>query len=260
MPHHNDLDLQNWKEIDLNMDSLWVINERAKGGKHSNFYHGNFIPQIPNHFIQRYTKKWWWVYDPFLGSATTAIECETLERNIIGIDIQEELIERAKNLIPSNVINTHFWVWDSWSEDTLEKIQKILKHREIEGVDLAILHPPYADIIKFSDQEGDLSNTKDTQHFLELFGRVMFNTHKILKKKGYMVIVIGDAYKNSEWVPLGFMCMAEAQKHWFILKSIIVKNMEGNRGKMGAGGIWKYRALSSDYYIFKHEYILVFKK
>lgn len=57
MPHHNDFDLQNWKEIDLNMDSLWIINERAKGGKHSNFYHGNFIPQIPNHFIQRYTKK-----------------------------------------------------------------------------------------------------------------------------------------------------------------------------------------------------------
>ncbi|MCB9805106.1 hypothetical protein H6769_05835 [Candidatus Peribacteria bacterium] len=48
------------------------------------------------------------MYDPFLGSATTAIECEILERNIIGIDIQEELIERVKNLIPSNLIHAHF--------------------------------------------------------------------------------------------------------------------------------------------------------
>jgi hypothetical protein len=47
-----------------------------------------------------------------------------------------------------------------------------------------------------------------------------------------MIIVIGDAYKNSEWVPLGFMCMAEAQKYGFTLKSIIVKNMEGNRAKL----------------------------
>lgn len=44
------------------------------------------------------------------------------------------------------------------------------------------------------------------------------------------------------------------------LKGIIVKNIEGNRGKLGQVGIWKYRALKSDYFLFKHEYILVFKK
>ena len=116
MPVHNDFDLTKWKEIDLNMDSLWVIAERAKWGKRSNFYHGNFIPQIPNHFIQRYTKKGWWVYDPFLWSATTAIECEELERNIIGIDIQKSLVDRAKELVPSEKIHAHFCVGDSSSE------------------------------------------------------------------------------------------------------------------------------------------------
>lgn len=260
MPAFNDLGLANWKEIDLNMDSLWVINERAKGGKRSNFYHGNFIPQIPNHFIQRYTKKWGWVFDPFLGSATTAVECEELGRNIIGIDIQESLIERAKTLVPSDKIHTHFWVGDSSSSETLSNIQKILSHRKIEGVDLAILHPPYFDIIQFSDQKWDLSNTKNVDDFLGLFGKILSNTYQVLKKWWYMVVVIGDAYKNSEWIPLWFMCMSEAQKSWFKLKSIIVKNMEGNRAKLGTGGIWQYRALSSDYYIFKHEYILVFKK
>jgi hypothetical protein len=45
-----------------------------------------------------------------------------------------------------------------------------------------------------------------------------------------------------------------------LLKGIIIKNIEGNRGKIGANNIWKYRAMKSDYYIFKHEYILVFKK
>ena len=47
----NDLDIDNWKEIDVNVDSLWLINERDKKGKHSNKYHGNFIPQIPYLFI-----------------------------------------------------------------------------------------------------------------------------------------------------------------------------------------------------------------
>jgi hypothetical protein len=30
MPKFNDLDLKHWKEIDLNMDSLWIIPERKK--------------------------------------------------------------------------------------------------------------------------------------------------------------------------------------------------------------------------------------
>ena len=30
MPKFNDLDLKNWKDIDLNMDSLWMIPERKK--------------------------------------------------------------------------------------------------------------------------------------------------------------------------------------------------------------------------------------
>lgn len=44
------------------------------------------------------------------------------------------------------------------------------------------------------------------------------------------------------------------------LKGIIIKNIEGNRGKLKNENIWRYRALKSDYYIFKHEYIFIFKK
>ncbi|MDD2871347.1 MAG: DNA methyltransferase [Candidatus Gracilibacteria bacterium] len=260
MPKFNDLDLNNWKEIDLDMNSLWVIPERKKGGKHDNFYHGNFIPQIPEHFIKRYTKKGGWVFDPFLGSATTAVECEELGRNIIGVDIQESLVNRAKELINSNKINKNFILGDSRNIQIRNIIDGLLSAYGQEGFDLALLHPPYDDIIKFTDNKEDLSNCESTQEFYNQFGKVLENTYSLLKKGAYCIVVIGDKYKNSEWIPLGFGCMNEAQKTGFKLKSVIVKNMEGNRGKSKSGGIWKYRALNSDYYLFKHEYILVFKK
>lgn len=57
MPVFNDLDLGSWKESEILTDSLWVIPERDKTGKHNGFYHGNFIPQIPHQLILRYTKK-----------------------------------------------------------------------------------------------------------------------------------------------------------------------------------------------------------
>jgi hypothetical protein len=57
MGKFNDIDLTNWQQADINTDSLWLISERDKSGKHSNIYHGNFIPQIPNQLIRRYTKQ-----------------------------------------------------------------------------------------------------------------------------------------------------------------------------------------------------------
>ena len=46
---------ENWKTTDINPDSLWVIEKRDKTGKHENNYYGNFIPQIPNQLIRRFT-------------------------------------------------------------------------------------------------------------------------------------------------------------------------------------------------------------
>ena len=89
---------------------------------------------------------------------------------------------------------------------------------------------------------------------------VLRNTIDILKKDGYLAIVMGDKYTKGQWIPLGFYCMNEAQKLGLTLKSVIIKDMNGNRAKQNKEGIWRYRALSSDYYIFKHEYIFIFKK
>ncbi|MDY3112831.1 MAG: hypothetical protein SOW25_00700 [Helicobacter sp.] len=53
----NDFNMDSWKEIPINTDNLWIIGSRDKSGKHENNYHGNFIPQIANELILRYTKK-----------------------------------------------------------------------------------------------------------------------------------------------------------------------------------------------------------
>lgn len=102
----NDLDISKWKDLDINVNSLWLIPERDKSGKHSNIYHGNFIPQIPNQLIRRYTKKGDAVLDPFLGSGTTLYECEKLDRKCIGFDINNNILELVnKQMSESDVSN-----------------------------------------------------------------------------------------------------------------------------------------------------------
>ena len=54
--------------------------------------------------------------------------------------------------------------------------------------------------------------------------------------------------------------MQEIQKRNYKLKSIIVKNFDETKGKMNQKELWRYRALVGGFYIFKHEYIFLFKK
>ncbi|NLH56498.1 MAG: DNA methyltransferase, partial [Rikenellaceae bacterium] len=127
-------------------------------------------------------------------------------------------------------------------------------------VQFLIMHPPYHDIIKFSKDEKDLSNAKNTEDFLKMFGAVVDNGTPYLEKGRYFALVIGDKYSKGEWIPLGFYCMQEVLKRGYLLKSIIVKNFEETRAKRNQKELWRYRALVGGFYIFKHEYIMLFKK
>lgn len=257
----NDINLNRWKEYqDILTDSLWILDKRDASGVHVGWYWGNFIPQIPHQLMMRYTKKDDWVLDPFLGSGTTLIECRRMGRNGIGVELNPETSKKAKELINkesnANNIITEVITGDSRKvklEETLDKLG-------ITQVQLVIMHPPYHDIIKFSKNEEDLSNAKTTEDFINMFGEVLDNTTSYLEKGRYLGIVIGDKYYKGTWIPLGFYIMNEVLKRDFSLKSIIVKNFEETRGKRNQKELWRYRALVGGFYIFKHEYILLFKK
>lgn len=262
----NDIDLNNWKDYtDVITDSLWLLGARDKSGAHSGEYHGNFIPQIPHQALLRYTKKSEIVLDTFLGSGTTLIECKRLGRHGIGIELLPNMVKRAKELVgqeknPRNV-KTDIIEGDNTVTETIEKVKKTLRQNyDTEKVQLIIMHPPYHDIIKFSDNPNDLCNTKTTNEFLDKFSLVVKNTHSLLDEKRFLVLVIGDKYSQSEWVPLSFYTMQKVLESGYKLKSIVIKNISGNRAKRNAEQLWRRRALGGGFFIFKHEYIMFFQK
>ena len=260
MGRYNDLDLSNWKDYnDIETDSLWIIEKRDNSGAHSGHYHGNFVPQIPYQLFSRYTKKGDWILDPFMGSGTSLIEAQRMERNSIGIELQHDIAKEAYNRIiteKNDVVKTKIVAADSQTIN----MDKILKSEGIDKIQFAIMHPPYWDIIKFSENPRDLSNCASIDEFLDAFGRVVDNTINVLEKNRYCAVVIGDKYSNGQVIPLGFYCMDLMIKRGLLLKAILVKNFGETRGKSNKQGIWRYRALANDFYIFKHEYIFVFKK
>ena len=248
---------------ELNADSLWLIPERDKSGKHRNVYHGNFVPQIPSQLIRRFTQEGEVVLEFFSGSGTTLFECEKHNRKYIGFDINPEMVSYATTAMSDNPdypYRLHCLDLNQ-REETEKAIAEDLGHFDRKDIDLFITHPPYSDIVRFTDLPGDLSHISDISVFLERLMTILETGMERLKKGGHFGIVMGDLYRNSEVVPLGFLTMDAVKKRFkVLLKGIIVKNIEGNRGKLGQNSIWRSRALRSDYYIFKHEYIFVFRK
>jgi len=201
----------------INVDSLWLINERDKSGKHENIYHGNFIPQVPNQLIRRYTKENDTVLDLFMGSGTTLYECENLNRNFIGFDINTQIIDYVKSKMRETQ-NIKFKINECDVANQVlfkENIEKSLSELGTEKVQLIIAHPPYMDILKFTEKAEDLSQIGDLTTFVKQFVQVIKNAFSYLENKKYLGIVIGDVYKKSEVVPLVFYVLDAIKRNFY---------------------------------------------
>lgn len=86
----------------INTDSKYsrILNdekEKERAKMHSfHRYYGKLIPAIPSAFIQEFTQKGDWVFDPFTGSGTTAVESKKLQRNFLGVEINPLSAEIAR--------------------------------------------------------------------------------------------------------------------------------------------------------------------
>jgi DNA modification methylase len=269
MPKHppfNDLDLARWKEYDdILTGSLWLLGRRDGTGPHVGDYWGNFVPQIPNQILRRFTRQGEVVVDFFSGMGTTLIECRHLGRHGIGVELIEEVAARSQERIAratnEHAVTTEVIVGDSIQPETRERVVDWLKRLRDGKADCVLLHPPYFNIIQFSEDPRDLCNAPDLPTFLHQFRSVVENAWAILRPDRFMALVIGDAFAKGEWIPLGFECMDVCRDVGFRLKGINVKDIQGNeRAKGKSENLWRYRALRHGYYVFKHEYVMVFWK
>lgn len=261
---YSDINLKKWRDYDhVKTDTLWEFPTRLKEGGHSNEYHGNYIPQIAQQLYERFTKKNDIVLDLFFGSGTSGIEAINMQRRCIGVELKDTLAESvSEKFTPKQLVtDVNIICADSASEIAQEKIKARLDVMGKKQAQFLVLHPPYDDIIKFSDKKEDLSNCSSTEEFYELFEKVAKTGYDLLEKGHFAALIIGDKYSDSQIQPLGFECMRRMNNLGFITKSIIVKDIQGNEKAKGkTANLWRYRALAGGFYIFKHEYIMIMQK
>lgn len=256
-----------WREFpELLADSLWTFNSRSNIGMELVDYHGAFVPQIPEQLITRFTQPGELVIDPMCGSGTTLAVAKQLGREALGVDISDDCVAAVKQTVIKNPrlgkSKVKVIQGDICSDAIVGQVKKASENLRDKTASLLVCHPPYFNIIKFSEHGSDMSNICEMGEFLSALESAFRNAFTFLKQGGIAAIVIGDVYYKSAWFPLAFrvLDLIQSSNPNFSLRGIVVKNMTNSRAKRHTLSLWRYRSFRNQTYLFSHEYILVFRR
>ena len=238
-------------EFEMECTSVWAFPKRGNWATHTSDWRGNWAPEVVRNLILRYSKEGDILLDTMIGGGTTAIEAKILNRNIICSDINEKALIRTRNSLNFNVDN------QSWQK-IFKRDSSDLSNLKDNSIDFILTHPPYADIIKYSEGEikEDLSNIHDLENFTEEMGKIAREFYRVLKPGKFCAILIGDTRRKTMYQPLAYKVMDKFLKNDFELKEDIIKRQFNCK----ATGFWADRSKDANFLLIMHEHLFVFQK
>lgn len=236
-------------DFQMETNTIWNFPDRGSWATHNSKYRGNWSPYIPRNLILRYTDINDIVLDQFIGSGTTLIETKLLNRRGIGVDINSNAIEISK-------LNTGFECENPGKIRLYNADARRLNFIPDNYVDLICTHPPYGNIIKYSeDIKGDISLLKIDDFYKEMT-QVALESYRVLKNNKFCAVLIGDTRKQGEIVPMGFQVMNIFQNAGFKIKEIVIKEQHNCK----VTNKWKDKSIKYNFLLIAHEYLFIFKK
>ncbi len=240
------------KDFKEELTTVWSFPERGKWATHNAKYRGNYAPQVARNLIQRYTGQYDWILDPMVGSGTSLIEAKLLCRNIIGIDINPYAIELSKKALSFEVED------GNCKQEAYVGDARKLSNISDESIDFIIFHPPYLNIIKYSQGviKEDLSNISNVGKFFDEIEIIAKELLRVLKHDKYCAVLIGDTRKGQHYIPLSYFLLQRFLKLGFILKEEIIKTQHN----CVYSKRWEENAKRFGFYLIMHEHLFVFRK
>lgn len=246
--HINCLTAKEWLK---NQIGVWQFFYESRDMRDKTLHPATFPISLAKKVISLFSHEGELVLDPFVGSGTTLIAAQDLNRNALGFDLQENYIDLCeKRLISNNLFNK--------SQQTAihDDAINISRYLEPNSVSLFWTSPPYANLLnrqrknksrrdrnddqlnkveQYSQNPRDLG-TMSIETYTQNMGDIFEKLIVLLKPKGHCVINVPDMWWENARITIHVALIEELRKRGYELRNTIIWDRTNIVNKIGIFG------------------------
>jgi len=179
-----------------------------------------FPEKLVTDFIQAFTVPGETILDPMMGTGSTLVAALGSARNAVGIDLSPRFVAVARERVSAKTLSlpeksTTAKMMEGDARDVVRLVGK-------EKIDYCVTSPPYWTMLSnegsenqkarrdrnlptvYSDSETDLGNIENYESFIGTLINIYDGIGKLLKRGGYLTVVVKNIKRNHTIYPLGW--------------------------------------------------------
>ncbi len=232
--HINCLTAKEWLKSQL---GVWQFYFEARDIRDKKVHPATFPISLANKVISLFTHQGELVLDPFVGSGTTLVAAQDLNRNAVGFDLSEAYVALCEDrLRQGGLFQTARQI------AVRDDARNIPEYLEPQTVSLIFTSPPYANLLnrkrknksrrfrkndqygkveQYSQDPRDLGTMPLAQYAKEM-GRIFEGLLPLLRPKAHCVINVPDMWWENRRITIHVALIEELRKHGYELRNIVI--------------------------------------
>jgi DNA modification methylase len=245
--HLNCMSAKEWLKSQI---GVWHFLYEKRDIRDKTLHPATFPIQLATKVIELFTHKGELVLDPFVGSGTTLVAAEDLDRNAVGFDLKSEYVALSQSRLQSNLFGHAQQI--AIHDDALN----IPKYLEPGSVSLIWTSPPYANLLnrvrhnksrrdrkndqylkieQYSQDPRDLG-TMSLEEYAVAMGDIFEHLLPLLKPHGHCVINVPDMWWENQRITIHVSLIEELRQRGYELRNIIIWDRSNIVNRIGIFG------------------------
>lgn len=266
--HINCLTAKEWIQHQV---AIWEFFYEKRDIRDKNVHPAVFPIALPAKCIRLFTHEGELVLDPFVGSGTTLLAAQDLNRNAVGFDLKREYIDITKPRLAQGRLFS-----EAQQVVICDDAHNIPQYLKEETVSLSVTSPPYANMLnrrrlnksmrgnlrgnqhyqqiqQYSDDPKDLG-TMEPVSYANILEEIYKGILPLMKPKAHCVINVTDLWWENRRIPIHLYVIEALERAGYELRNIIIWDRRNLVNQVGIFG-WpsNYITLGTTF-----EYILDF--
>lgn len=249
--HLNCMTAKEWLKSQL---GVWQFSYEGRDVRDKTLHPATFPLSLAKRVIELFTHRGEWVLDPFVGSGTSLLAAQDLQRNAVGFDLQPAYIELCRQRLGDDNPPLPAAQQVAIQDDALY----IDAYLAAESISLIWTSPPYANLLnrrrqnksrrtperqngQFGKVEQYSQNARDLgtmplATYTEAIGDIYARLLPLLRPRAHCVVNVPDMWWENERITLHVALIQELRRRGYELRNVIIWDRTNIVNRIGIFG------------------------